>query len=199
MNTSIIEHLKPNIKSLHYSITNRRLGKEVCCVSINGYYPNHCLDLNKLKGKKVLDIGSGEGGFVKDLRKNDINAFSIDFNKAKHVNIGSHCRANATQMPFKSGIFDVIYSTWSLFSYSESQEIQIKALKEMSRVLKQGGKIRLSPINLNKIRELINVSKLPLQITKNDYIPIQKLFKETINIVKKSDNPFKFVEITKIQ
>jgi len=146
-----------------YAVTNRSFN-----FLQKRFYPN-MLNISELQGKTFLDIGSGKSDLVTELRKRGVNAVSIDMQRLKPQNADTHVRGLADQMPFKDKVFDYIYSTWSLFTYGcESSQVQINALKESYRVLKQGGVLRLSPVRAQTINERLIESRLPFKITKNN-------------------------------
>lgn len=115
------------------------------------YYPTylakrkHILGLMKKqdKGLAVLDMGSGEGVFVKELRemgfKNSIGldiSFENEFVK----------KGDALESPFADNSFDIalLLDVLEHFNFAD----QTKALEEIGRVLKAGGKLIVSVPNL---------------------------------------------------
>ena len=80
-----------------------------------------------LSGKK-LDIGSAYGSWAK---KNLTNVTTIDQQGDADV------RGDICQMPFKDGEFDAIFC----FEVLEHVKDPIKAISEMKRVLKPGGRL----------------------------------------------------------
>jgi len=159
-----------------YIITNRNLS------TIKKSY-GEMLNIPKLKGKNVLDLGCGNSSVVKELREKSVNAFSIDMADIIPANKGTHIMGFADQMPFKNAIFDLVISTWSLFSYVGKEEIKYNALKEIYRVLKPNGKILITPVDSEKLEQKIANINLPLKIhsTKPSLsIPIE----ETVKLLK---------------
>lgn len=78
-----------------YAVTHRPLE------TLKKYHYGDMLDISWLRGKTVLDVGSGESPFVKELRKNKVNAVSIDMYDLSSPNKGAHVRGYADKMPFK--------------------------------------------------------------------------------------------------
>ena len=157
------EMVKFKNSKISYDVSNRDYQKLID----EKYYPMDFLDIDSLKNKKVLDVGSGRGAFVRALKKKGIDIIGIDKSLEKDVVYDeSVICANAQSMPFKQDLFDFIYSTWSILTYSsESKEIKLNVIKEMTRVLKPNGRIRLSPIEPTKIIKLIKKNNLPLKVT----------------------------------
>lgn len=90
----------------------------------------------KYKPEKVLDVGCGEGLFVKNLRERGINAVGIDFSDYAGKLIPDHfIQADARLLPFSDKLFDVVISR-GLFEHFPEEEID-KAYSEMTRVGKK--------------------------------------------------------------
>ena len=91
---------------------------------------------------KVLDVGCGQGVFLDRLAQTyrvkgtgiDISPRAIRQAK-KQSRAGKFIMADAVRLPFKDQSFDLVFSLDSL----EHIKPQVKALKEMLRVLKPGG------------------------------------------------------------
>lgn len=95
------------------------------------------------EGTKLLNVGCSDGDFERRLHKNFKSLTGIDINKAdigqakllapKNAN---YVVANAEKLPFQTGEFDTIICSEVL----EHVDNDLKAAKEMFRVLKKGGK-----------------------------------------------------------
>ncbi|HUS60084.1 MAG TPA: class I SAM-dependent methyltransferase [Nevskiaceae bacterium] len=107
------------------------------------------------KGQKLLDVGCGRGIFLDRLTAEfGIKAFGIDI--AKEV-IGEAKKksafkldlrvADACSLPFSDGFFDVVIS---LDTLEHIRGKQARAVSEMVRVLKKGGKMLIYTINKNQ-------------------------------------------------
>jgi len=121
------------------------------------------INLQELKGKKVLEIGCGMGShsgllakYAKELTSIDITKTAINttnkrfelfgLNNAKAINV------DAENMPFENDSFDFIWS-WGVIHHSNDTN---KIAKEIHRVLKIGGKSTVMIYNKNSTRYYIH-------------------------------------------
>jgi ubiquinone/menaquinone biosynthesis C-methylase UbiE len=108
-----------------------------------------------LTGKRVLDAGCGKGRFARILR--DSNALAevwgldISPEMLKFVPAGIRTAAGSmTALPFPSEAFDFVYATESL---EHAVEIE-KAVAELCRVLKPGGRLAIIDKNIEHFGKL---------------------------------------------
>jgi SAM-dependent methyltransferase len=91
-----------------------------------------------LRQKRVLDVGAGTG-YLQDLVDDyvglDISASARSYFHKPFV------QASATEMPFRDGEFDALWSIWVLEHVPKPEQ----ALVEMRRVVKDGGLLYLEP------------------------------------------------------
>lgn len=90
-----------------------------------------------LRDKKVLEVGSGQGvlqDIVADYTGLDVSASAASKYHKKYV------VASATNMPFPDNSFDAV---WTVFVLEHIPEPE-RALREIRRVLRPGGKLYLS-------------------------------------------------------
>src|ERR1017187_3454457 len=111
--------------------------------------------LGPLAGKRVLDIGCGKGRFARVFHQQEPAAelWGLDISETmlSFVPEGIHTRAGSmTELPFADGFFDGAYATESL---EHAVEIE-KAVGEMCRVVKPGGRIAIIDKNAEKWGEL---------------------------------------------
>lgn len=118
-----------------------------------------------LKGKRVLELGSGRGELNNHLRKEGIDAvgFEININDIKKNPEGVNIQAEASaNFPFKDNYFDHvithmgppmlagIYSGYVEEATEKDWDLFHKELKhtisEIIRVLKPGGKVKIYPL-----------------------------------------------------
>ncbi len=94
-----------------------------------------------LKGKVLLDIGCGRGGYTKVFKKSGANVISLDLEMPQVRGIfPAFVQGDATQLPFIDNSFDFVYSS----SLIEHLPEPIHLLHEVHRVLKKGGTFYLS-------------------------------------------------------
>jgi ubiquinone/menaquinone biosynthesis C-methylase UbiE len=107
--------------------------------------------LGDLCGKRVLDVGCGKGRFARIFHEQDPEAevWGLDISEEmlRFVPTGIHTRAGSmTELPFEDGFFDAAYATESL---EHAVEID-KAVAEICRVVKPGGRIAVIDKNADK-------------------------------------------------
>lgn len=112
--------------------------------AIGGPLATRELDPRSLRNKRVLDVGTGVGATVRDLRKVDVEAEGVDMAlSADQLKKPYFRQERAEQLSFEDQRFDLTISSFSLFYYPELQHVRVQALAEISRVTKSGGKILL--------------------------------------------------------
>jgi SAM-dependent methyltransferase len=119
---------------------------------------------------EVLDIGTGGGKFVLDLRKQGVRAFGVDLRLSpqRKMQRDIFFEADASRLPFEDQRFDVIYSKLSIFSSiydgRVGDDLLRNALMDAVRVLKPGGFLRLHKPS-SRIKDLVR-SMPDLEITR---------------------------------
>lgn len=101
------------------------------------------LDLKNLKGKKVLDAGTGDGQFVEELR-NDVAITGLDI-KLRDWQVGTdrYVEADIQDTKLPRGSYDLIVNSHNVFHYDfrhSDPQIYARTLKEEARLLPKGGK-----------------------------------------------------------
>ncbi len=91
-----------------------------------------------LSGKRVLEVGAGSGT-LQDIVPN-YTALDISASARRYFH-KPFVLASATRMPFSEGEFDALWSVWTL-EHIPNPEL---ALREMRRVVKDGGYLILAP------------------------------------------------------
>jgi ubiquinone/menaquinone biosynthesis C-methylase UbiE len=122
----------------YHKIIQHRLNKELSAVK----------KLNLLKGKLILECGTGQGRFtqalVKNLLRPNQTLYSIDSTPQMIINIRSKIKrknfhprvADLWKIPFPDSHFDVLVSHYTLHGLRSKSEDFLKPYKEMIRVLK---------------------------------------------------------------
>lgn len=96
-----------------------------------------------LQGKKVLDLGCGDGYDLEQMNLKGASIYGIDASEemiciAKEKNHEGDIRVGTFEkIPFPDNIFDVVISKWAFQTSANIDPIY----KEICRVLKPGGKL----------------------------------------------------------
>lgn len=125
---------------------------------------NHVWLLNELgdvSGKKILDVGCGTGEllYVFENGYKNVEAHGLDISpkmlekaKERTSNV-EYKEGNVEKLPYDNDTFDIVVNSASFHHYENPQ----KALEEMRRVLKPGGKLYV----LDSVRDYGPISFLP--------------------------------------
>lgn len=117
----------------------------------------HLHEYRYFKGKKVLDVGCGNGYVLSRYAREGAEVYGIDITETavrlsrmrfELFGLSGNFRvANAEQLPFKDNSFDCVCSMGVLHHTPDTQ----KALEEVHRVLKPGGKVILMFYHKNSL------------------------------------------------
>ena len=112
-------------------------------------YPEELVDASTMKGLFVADIGTGEGALVEDLNEAGVRVIGIDARLRPELQRRPKLfkEADGKALPFASGSVDILYSNWSIPLYFHEEENFYPFLQEWARVLKKGGRMRMSPVH----------------------------------------------------
>lgn len=135
---------------------------------------NYILHEIDLTGKRVLEVGSGRGGgcdFVSRYKK-PYQLYGVDYSPKvvelcksfyEHSNL-TFLEGNSEKLPFKSGVFDVVYNIESSHCYGDME----KFISEVERVLKPGGQFcwadLRSPKDMDQDEELFEKSGMKILV-----------------------------------
>jgi SAM-dependent methyltransferase len=114
-------------------------------ISKNRFYKTTKWSEEKLKGKKVLEVGSGSGRFTQILLETGADLFSIDYSTAVEANAKNNknynnlnlCQASIYQLPYEKNYFDFICCI-GVIQHTPDVELSFKNMLEH---LKPGGEI----------------------------------------------------------
>jgi len=145
------------------------------------------LEDNSFKGKKVLDLGCGpHGGLIGFI---DCDKYGVDHLIDEYKMIGypldkhgiKYYQGKSEKLPFHDNYFDVVICVNAL----DHLDSLNKTIKEISRVLKKGGKF-IGQINFHDkptVTEpiLLKHKTLIYEFLKNDLILVKRIFQYHIN------------------
>lgn len=99
---------------------------------------------HELKGKKILDIGSGKSSFAFEAEAYGATVISLDpsYKYTSPFSRNNAVAALAQELPFRDGSFDEVIASWSLFWVNTGIE---NALQEMLRVTRAEGQMKVFP------------------------------------------------------
>ena len=117
------------------------------------------------EGRDVLEVGCGTGLILKEIAPVARKAVGIDISpgmlaQARERGLDVH-EATATELPFDDESFDAVYS-FKVLAHVEEIE---RAMCEVSRVLRPGGRAALEFYNRRSLRYLIKRLKQPNQVS----------------------------------
>lgn len=120
---------------------------------------HHTLSELEIKGKNVLEIGSGRGGGTEYVARyfNPQSIIGLDFSKNAvalcnqfyHLPMLKFIEGNAENLPFDDKSFDLILNIESSHCYGNMRAF----ISEVSRVLKPGGFFAWSDLRTEKLME----------------------------------------------
>lgn len=127
-----------------------------------------------VKGKLVLDVGCGSGRFCEVMCRWGADVIGLDYSKSVNAakkntdELGftaEYVQGDALKLPFADGTFDAIYSIGVL----QFTPDPLQGIREMCRVLKPGGLLGTSSIDVRTFRRMSHprfilrplLSKLP--------------------------------------
>lgn len=156
------------------------LMNDILSMGIHRAWKAHTVTVSGIKlGDKVLDLAGGTGDFTEKFAKilkdtgeitlSDINASMLKVGKERLENRGvigniRYIQANAEELPFPDQYFDCVVISFGLRNVTN----KFKALQEMQRVLKPGGRALIlefsKPTNqlLESVYNIYSFQVLPL-------------------------------------
>ncbi|MGB8651479.1 MAG: methyltransferase domain-containing protein [Mycobacteriales bacterium] len=108
-----------------------------------------------LRGKQVLDVAGGDGWWAAQATKAGASATCLDIatdklRRGATLKVSPHLvEADALDMPFKDGTFDVVMSVCAIEHFDDGP----RSLAEMARVVKPGGVLVMSADALTRADE----------------------------------------------
>lgn len=102
-----------------------------------------------IDGKKILEVSFGSGYLMTQYASDKYEIYGIDYNekmlektarKMKKMNVQAQLsQGNVEKLPYPENTFDIVINTMAFTGYPDGD----KALGEMNRVLRKGGKLLL--------------------------------------------------------
>jgi len=129
-------NIKEQYDNFHVAYSNNLAIQD----DLSNHYFHEAIDF-KLEGKKLLDIGCGDGSDLAILASRGAQVFGIDpsneFLKKAQVNnpTGVFIKGVGESIPCESAMFDFVVSKWAMQTSINIPGI----LNEMARVIKPGG------------------------------------------------------------
>jgi ubiquinone/menaquinone biosynthesis C-methylase UbiE len=150
------------------------------------------------KNQKILDLACGYGRFTIPLAKQGYNIQGIDISpnliaKAKKTSKKERLSlkfqiGDMKTLPYDNNSFDSIICMWSAFIELSKEKDQIKALKEMLRILKEGGFAFLEMPKPEKTKEKVIIST----IEGVEAVPMYRQNKTTLTKLMRIVKPQKY-------
>lgn len=107
------------------------------------------LEMEKMRGKKILDLGAGKAELAQSTKNRGINIMSLDSGigySADELPKGiDYVKGSAAELPLKNESLDLLLSHGSPPGLSQTKEEVAKIIKEALRVLNNGGEFRFGP------------------------------------------------------
>jgi SAM-dependent methyltransferase len=106
-------------------------------------------DLGRVSDARIVDVGCGTGRFTHRLEEAGARVVGVDVDAgmldgARSRVRGPLLRAQAEQLPFEAGVFDIAVAVTVLEFVHEPE----RALAEMARVTRSGGRLVIGALNL---------------------------------------------------
>lgn len=111
---------------------------------------------------RCLDLGCGFGRHLSQLRRRKLRAVGLDLSDvllkmaAQNENIrGALVRGDMRNLPFRSGVFDWVFSFFTSFGYFSDDAVNAGVIQEMARVLQPDGGILIDFLNAARVRKTL--------------------------------------------
>jgi SAM-dependent methyltransferase len=109
-------------------------------------------------GSIVLDLACGAGRHLAELSGRDYVTFGLDLSLPllRHaVEQGAVARGDMRELPFRSGVFDVLTNFFTSFGYFDDPEDDRRVLREVRRVLRTGGMFAFDFLHADRVRSAL--------------------------------------------
>lgn len=107
-------------------------------------FPARLMNISEMVGKTVLDVPSGGGQLVMDLRAHNVEAYGVDVSLPDSLKDNPFFKQGSIyELPYKSLSVDIAYCNFFFMGLDGHPELMRKSLEELKRVIKPSGKIRI--------------------------------------------------------
>jgi SAM-dependent methyltransferase len=174
----------PANPSLNYARTSGRWSKyqnliagEDAPIGLNLEFPQPelaRLNPKNLVGKRALDAGCGDGAAVEQLHEMGVKIVGLDrqLNESQKAKPGRYVEKDIRDTGYPDNYFDVTFSAFAVFHYSESPAFQREALTELARVTAKGGMLVLIQHGSREKLDFLVAEAAKLGLRKVQYEPI---------------------------
>ena len=104
-----------------------------------------------VKGRRILDVGAGQSNFADTVNslygENTVVRVDPFYPENPPTNVNGAVTATAQVLPFRDEALDEVLALWSVYWVKHDLD---KALQEMLRVTKRGGKVKIRPALVKK-------------------------------------------------
>lgn len=117
--------------------------------------------------EKILDVGCGNGRLYELFKERTIDYYGVDFSEKLIEIAGKRYPqfkfqvADAFNLPFPDSFFDKVFSI-AVFHHIPSEELRMRFLKEIKRVLKPEGSLVITVWKFHRARELLLIFKFTI-------------------------------------
>jgi len=141
-------------------------------------------DGTRLAGLDVLDVGAGDSDFAQTVNESETIGGLVTRVDPKYKEqpplYGELAEAAFVQnLPFPDDSFDEVISSWALFYLTEGSR---EAFREMLRVVRPGGKVKIFPVSYATRETTISLPKQAAIIYDED--PKKSYSSKTLQITK---------------
>lgn len=173
--------------------------------TFNSYLHDLDLSLTDLRGKKILDIGSGRGLFGKAVTKFGIAKFVVSLDDGFVVK-AMDVQGKAEFLPFKDECLDLVLDKGliSMIHFDDGRtDLMLQTLHEMLRVASRGGCIKIQSVESARPHWGRTINKRELgrrSVIMEDLESIIRINPELImQITKLSHSPYDYDHLLEIR
>jgi SAM-dependent methyltransferase len=168
---SQLQRQSPDVREIHFMVEGSRklfafykdgvvhMRTDRDLAGVAEIYGPQILSTENLSGRTILDLGCGNGAFVRDLREKGHDVYGVDlYLEPEYVQEPYVTKNDILKLPFEDDSFDIFFATQVLIKGKGYQtEFFRKALTEVFRVSRPGGRLYVAPVLLSEqeLQELV--------------------------------------------